>query len=391
MTVSHRRFYRFVCLPLLLLAGLTAWFRMTDADVAVLQQLRHAAGITNWQEADSGFWRWVKLYGVIPAFFTVLLSLAAVFAGLVLPRFAHWLRPGIYLFLVLALGSGVISNLLLKDHWGRPRPMHVIELGGTETFVKILTPAFGGDGKSFPCGHATMGFFFFAVALLLKNKRPAASIAVAAVALLSGGLLGVSRMLQGGHFPSDVLYAAGIMWFTSLGLLYAMRLHNFRIEPAAIKRPHPRNVRWTGLAVALAMVALVAVALVSIPRSRSQRIDLAPLQPDAGQAIEFDFKGSLRIVRDDVTRLDVDFDGCGTPKSRARLKVVKAPDGLKIIEKSSGFFTEKNFTATLRLAAGDYRIKCSPTVRKFDAPDGILVQKEPGGILRLSIAALTVR
>jgi len=36
--------------------------------------------------------------------------------------------------------------------------------------------------------------------------------------------MGVARMVQGGHFPSDVLWAGGMVYLVGLSLYYLLRL-----------------------------------------------------------------------------------------------------------------------------------------------------------------------
>ena len=389
MTQRFPRLFWQIAIPLLLLAGLSIWFRCTDADISLIRGLRAATGITNWQDAELGVWGFIKAYGVIPGFIVTLAAIVVIFAGLMSPRLAHWIRPGVYIVLVTAVGSGLISNMILKDHWGRPRPKHVIELGGDDAFVKVLTPAFELGGKSFPCGHATVGFLFFAVALVLRNSRPRLSWIAMALALILGGLLGAARMLQGGHFPSDVLWAAGIMWFTSVGLLHALRLQDFNETPLAVAPKNPRRTRFIATALAGALVLLVAAALVSVPQSRRQKISIPAPSSGTRQTFNFDFKGTLRVLSGDASLLQVDFDGCGTPKSKPGLSMGlswgEGQEAIKVVENSHGFFTEKNFTATLTLAPGEYEIQCGDGVKPIIPPELGTSGKTGGQFWRLKI------
>ena len=388
-----RRFSRLIwqiAIPLLLLAGLSIWFRYTDADISLIRGLRAATGITNWQDAELGAWGFIKTYGVIPGFLVTLAAISVIFAGLMSPRFAHWVRPGVYVMLVTAIGSGLISNIIFKNHWGRPRPKQVIELGGDYAFVKVLTPGFELVGKSFPCGHATMGFLFFAVALVLFNRRPLLAWIATALALILGSLLGVARMLQGGHFPSDVLWAAGIMWFTSVGLLRALRLQDFNETPLAIAPPNPRRTRLMAASLAGALVLLVAAALVSVPQIRQQEIPIAAPRSGTPQSFIFDFKGTLRVRAGDASLLQVDFDGCGTPQSKPSLIAgsISTRGTIKVVESSSGFFTEKNFIATLTLAPGEYEIQCGAGVKPV-IPRDLGIRRQGGHVWILKIPGAT--
>ena len=73
----------------------------------------------------------------------------------------------------MVVGAGFIVHTALKDHWGRPRPKQIIAFGGEQTFRPFYSPNFFHQpepSKSFPCGHCTMGFYFFAVAFALRRS-----------------------------------------------------------------------------------------------------------------------------------------------------------------------------------------------------------------------------
>ncbi len=124
----------------------------------------------------------------------------------------------LYLFLTLAIGAFVINELALKHHWGRPRPKQVIEFGGAQKFRPYYAPNFSQPepSRSFPCGHCTAGFYFFSFYFLGKRRQNRTlSLAGLTLSLLFGSLLGLARIAQGGHFFSDVLFGALVMYFTA--------------------------------------------------------------------------------------------------------------------------------------------------------------------------------
>jgi len=126
----------------------------------------------------------------------------------------------LYVALVLAIGPGLLINSVLKDNSHRPRPASVQEFGGPETYA----PPFDFSGMcdvncSFVAGDPAIGFALLAPAMLLPARRRGAGIAVA-VGL--GALLGLMRMLQGGHFLSDVIFSGIVVSATVLLLHWAM-------------------------------------------------------------------------------------------------------------------------------------------------------------------------
>ena len=126
----------------------------------------------------------------------------------------RWRRRAASLALVSALGSWLLINLLLKEHWGRARPREVTELVTTahHHFSLALVPA---DqcfhNCSFTSGHAASGFVIMAVGLM-------GSVATRRRWLLAGLVMGAlasaGRVVQGAHFLSDTLFAGVAIWAT---------------------------------------------------------------------------------------------------------------------------------------------------------------------------------
>ena len=114
-------------------------------------------------------------------------------------------RSVLFLLLGLALGPGLLVNVILKDSWGRPRPMQVKEFGGALEF----RPWYKTDGAcpkncSFVSGETSGAFWLVAPASLAPGPLRLPAVALA---LGVGFITGVMRVAFGGHFPSDVLFA----------------------------------------------------------------------------------------------------------------------------------------------------------------------------------------
>ena len=170
---------------------------------------------------------------VIPALSWVLgVGLVAALAWV-------WGRPGTcgrrrrvvsYLAAAYALGPGLLTNVLLKDHWGRARPLHVAAFGGDRLFTTPLLPAHQcSTNCSFVSGHVSVPFFLMAFVYLISDRRRRRRATVGVV--LFGLLVGFERVVQGKHFLSDVLYSAlfnaGIAW-----ILYLLVVRRRGVGPA---------------------------------------------------------------------------------------------------------------------------------------------------------------
>ena len=136
------------------------------------------------------------------------------------PAWQRWVRWQTALFIILsfALGPGLMVNAILKNHWGRPRPHQIIQLGGTMHFEPAGTP--GGQcptNCSFVCGDASVVFAFWAFLPFIRRRWRRISYGI--LILAAGSFMGLVRMAQGGHFLSDVILS-GLVVYLVIWLLH---------------------------------------------------------------------------------------------------------------------------------------------------------------------------
>jgi membrane-associated phospholipid phosphatase len=133
--------------------------------------------------------------------------------------------------LTLLIAPGLLANSLLKDHSHRPRPVQIRRFGGDMEF----RPWYRFDGGcqtncSFVSGEAAEAFTLLAPASLAPPPfQPYALGAAVAFGLGIGGL----RLAYGGHFLSDVVFAALLTVVT----IAAMRRLLYRRVSWASSRP----------------------------------------------------------------------------------------------------------------------------------------------------------
>jgi lipid A 4'-phosphatase len=157
--------------------------------------------------------------------------------------FGLGLPQWIFLALVLITGPGLIANTILKDNWGRPRPIQVVEFGGPARFTPVLERSGTCERNcSFVSGEASATFaIFFAVALLARKRRTA----LMAAAVAAGSVAGLIRMGEGGHFLSDVIFAAVFMAL-DVALMHWLVFRVFLPRTADEAWWHERTVALSG-------------------------------------------------------------------------------------------------------------------------------------------------
>lgn len=114
------------------------------------------------------------------------------------------------------LGVGVLVNLILKEFWGRPRPVQTDIFGGNWPFVPAGEIAsYCQSNCSFVSGEAAGAFWLLCLATLLPPRfRFAGLVAAFFIACLTAGL----RVAFGMHYLSDVVLSGLLMMLTFLML-----------------------------------------------------------------------------------------------------------------------------------------------------------------------------
>jgi undecaprenyl-diphosphatase len=114
-------------------------------------------------------------------------------------------KHGAARFLLAAVISGWLLQKGLKALVGRPRPI----------VVPHLMPV---ESTSFPSGHSMMSAIIFltlgVILSRLEPNRPRLRVYFLSVACLLTGLVGITRVYLGVHYPTDVLagWTAGLVW-----------------------------------------------------------------------------------------------------------------------------------------------------------------------------------
>jgi lipid A 4'-phosphatase len=193
---------------------------------------------------DIGLWVGAAL--VAPA-------VAALVIKLILPRRKLLITGSAVVFLIatVVLAPGLLVNVLLKDHWDRPRPIDVTQFGGNERFVAWWDPRGNCPANcSFVSGDVAGAFWTVAPAALAPPQWR--TIAYGAALAFGTGMAAI-RVMAGAHFPSDVIFA-GIFTFLIVWTLYALiyrwpytRLSDEDVERALERAALPAHDFLAGL------------------------------------------------------------------------------------------------------------------------------------------------
>ena len=373
MRVLHRDWLPEALLLLVLAVVVTVLFAVTPLDFAAARIFYHAQGPDHWPLGRQ--WPWSMLYQLAPFITTSLLVL-----GLLALVIGHlrgheaWRVNGTFLILSVVIGPGLMINAVFKDHWERPRPRDVVELGGSSPYV--IAPLPGPGGASFPCGHCAVGFVYAAGWWIWRRRAPGWALASAIAGALAGLALGIGRMAAGGHFLSDVLWSA----LLALGMVHALYHYVLRIplaekagtatalttpEPVAAPGPAGAAIReraLLGLAVLGGLGVLLTLLVAPHGTALESQLPYATLRP--APAV-FEVTASTADVI--ITLVDAggevavrgELHGFGVPWGVLRAQSsfdARPPGTLRYAIEQRGAFTDLNGFVSIRLPIGALRV-----------------------------------
>ena len=163
---------------------------------------------------------WTPLVGRLILAALIMMALLSPLAACLLRRqgreklaqqcLGPWRRLAVVAVLCGVIGPGLVVEVGLKDSVGRPRPVQVAEFGGDQLFHGAFQPGPDPDQhRSFVSSHAAAGFWLLSLGL---TCGPVWRRRWLLIGLVTGGLIGLGRMMQGGHFLSDIIFSFYAVW-----------------------------------------------------------------------------------------------------------------------------------------------------------------------------------
>ena len=129
-------------------------------------------------------------------------------------NYSFKMKDILYIWISTLVSLIVLINIIFKNMWGRARPNDILELGGVELF----TPWYQISNQcasncSFVSGDAAVGFSLIIFYFLIRKEI------YIWLALFFGFTIGIIRIMEGGHFISDVIFSCLIVFLFNL-LIY---------------------------------------------------------------------------------------------------------------------------------------------------------------------------
>lgn len=154
-------------------------------------------------------------FRLVPVLTNIFIGICAFYAIYIVVKHRSlkiFLRSGVFFLLITSLiGPGLVVNSLLKENFGRARPKQITEFNGKKDFSTAFAISDQcATNCSFSSGHAAMSFYLSAIAYVVSTLY---FTKLYLFGLFFGGFVGLSRIVAGGHFASDVIASAFIVLF----------------------------------------------------------------------------------------------------------------------------------------------------------------------------------
>lgn len=209
-----------IILLFMILGTLPFW--LSDLDIAVTSLFFDIHNLTsNWRlNWPIGHQPWALFFFDFGYYFSYAILLVRILLWLLPKRYWNWFASDYQrlfniLFLTLLIGNGVIINGLSKPLTDRARPAQITEFNGECAYTRPLEMGACDYGKSFPCGHCSVGFVFAAIGIALLLYRPWLGLGIFLGSIVFGSIMSFARISAGGHFLSDAIWSAIVMWITA--------------------------------------------------------------------------------------------------------------------------------------------------------------------------------
>ncbi|EFL89667.1 phosphatase PAP2 family protein [Ahrensia sp. R2A130] len=168
-------------------------------------------------------------------------ALVFVFLALLIWRLRRKARGSEFFVPLLGLSSALlgpvlVTNVLLKGNWGRPRPEDTVQFGGEWDFVLPGTwSSQCADNCSFPSGEATFAYWgLMGLALLPRRWHLSAAVVI----IIFASTISMLRVTFGKHYFSDVVMGGAVAVTCILAINWA--LHRWQL--------HERLAAWNARA-----------------------------------------------------------------------------------------------------------------------------------------------
>lgn len=125
-----------------------------------------------------------------------------------------------FVFGSMLVGPLLITNAFFKNFWGRARPYEISNFSGEKNFSHAFIPSNQCSWDcSFISGHTAVAIWTLSLALIFPKKYRSFAIICSLIFTL---LVATTRVVQGYHFLTDVLFAGVVNFYVVWAFYYSV-------------------------------------------------------------------------------------------------------------------------------------------------------------------------
>ncbi|PID29958.1 MAG: hypothetical protein CSB55_00555 [Candidatus Cloacimonadota bacterium] len=343
-----RNNFTHIALVFFLLLILTIPFWVTDYELKISDFFWKNE---RWFYKDFFIWSFLYHYGNIPALLLSAGSLLLLSYSFIKNKLIKYRKILLFFILTMLIGPGIIVNLIFKEHWGRYRPREIVQFNGEHPYLKPWVKGKSGSGKSFPCGHASVGFYLIVPYWVLRKKYPESAKTFLFGGIGYGTLIGVARIAQGGHFAGDVLWSGGMIYLASYTVSSFMKLDENIYYEENKKKKNKKN-KPLGIIIASVSILTLGLFLLASPfykiKKRSFSREILSSEGTVEILIDAD---AFEILSGDSLEIIWTAQGFGLPGCKVKEKRdFQLNKNKKYSACEKGFFSELTVDAIVKIS-----------------------------------------
>jgi tetrahydromethanopterin S-methyltransferase subunit G len=200
-----------------------------------------------------------------------------------------------------------------------------------------------------------MGFYLAIPYLFYRGRKKLIARSFLITGLLYGILIGIARMMAGGHFASDVVWAGGITWGVALAGYYFFSLGKpDKIETVSGEHQKKMAKRVTLISGILLPVITLGLMLAT-PYFSKKYLDVTNLQLKtiSCKVVDLDLRdATVTISAGKEFHLDYNVNAFGFPNSKIRGKWI-LNDTSRYVLQYMGWFTEVKNSINIQIPLDD--------------------------------------
>jgi lipid A 4'-phosphatase len=166
--------------------------------------------------------------------------------------------------------------------------------------------------------------------------------------IVLGCMMGMARIVQGGHFASDVIWSGGLVYLTAAFIFYVMNLHRFLMYVPK-EQLVPAKIQWMQVGVLFLSLLLILAVIFATPYEKDKAFTGSKKYIDECRKAQIQMvipQGNIALRLGDWFKFNINANGFAFPGSALKNQLWEYPNEstyqATYLQKKKGIFSELN-------------------------------------------------